>query len=528
MKQGMGADRGTGVANPKAETQQTPDQQMGHDHEHWRWVQSQLKREYGQAQFDRWLRPLQLSTISGGVARLSVPTDFMRDWVERNYLNRIRSLMATGPDPIADVCVDVVLDDGEELSASSRQNELHKIGASLNGVQYNQAGISPATHANARLGSAIKSYASGQRAAAAPTQDPGLQAHNQSMADGVEGLGGRLEPRYSFETFVVGKSNAFAHAAARRVSESQSVPFNPLFLHGGVGLGKTHLMNAIAWEYSRLYPERRVMYISAEKFMYQFIASVRYRDTMSFKQQFRSVDLLMLDDFQFIANKDSTQEEFFHTFNALIESQKQLIISADRSPTDLEGFQERIVSRLGWGLVADIHPTDYELRLGILQSKAEALSDLEIPMDILDFLARKITSNVRELEGALNRVVAYGQLVGRAITIDVVREVLADLLRANDRKINIDDIQKAVADHYNLRVSEMLSERRSRNIARPRQVAMYLAKKLTQRSLPEIGRKFSGRDHTTVIHAVKKIDDLRHSDATLDDDLTRLTRRLQG
>ena len=295
-----------------------------------------------------------------------------------------------------------------------------------------------------------------------------------------------------------------------------------------MGLGKTHLMHAIAWEFMKTFPERKVVYISAEKFMYQFIAAVRYRDTMAFKQQFRSVDLLMLDDFQFIANKESTQEEFFHTFNALIESQKQLVISADRSPTDLEGIQERIVSRLGWGLVADIHPTDYELRLGILQSKAEAVSDIEIPREVLDFLARKITSNVRELEGALNRVVAYGQLVGRTITLEVVREVLADLLRANDRKINIDEIQKAVADHYNLRLSEMLSERRARNIARPRQVAMYLAKQLTQRSLPEIGRKFNGRDHTTVIHAVRKIEDLRRSDSALDDDINHLLRRLQG
>lgn len=479
---------------------------------HWQWVQNQLRQEYGQAQFDRWLQPMRLAAVDGGVAHLGVPTDFIRDWVERNYLGRIRSLMAAGPDPIADVRLEVCPIAAEEARARSLSLAAH----------------STATHAivgpTNRTGSSDHSSSDGQAA----QSDLWPVPKTTGTPDGGDTLGGRLEPRYTFDSFVVGKSNVFAHAAARRVAESGTVPFNPLFLHGGVGLGKTHLMNAIAWEYSRLYPDRRVLYISAEKFMYQFIAAVRYRDTMSFKQQFRSVDLLMLDDFQFIANKDSTQEEFFHTFNALIESQKQLIISADRSPTDLQGFQERLVSRLGWGLVADIHPTDYELRLGILQSKAEAVADRTIPMDILDFLARKITSNVRELEGALTRVVAYAQLVGRPITVEVVREILADLLRANDRKINIDEIQKAVAEHYNLRLTDMLSERRSRNIARPRQVAMYLAKQLTQRSLPEIGRKFSGRDHTTVIHAVKRIEDLRRTDSTLDEDITCLMRRLQG
>lgn len=489
------------------------DEHKGEAH-HWQWVKDQLRREYGQAQFDRWLQPVRLGTVSGGVASLGVPTDFIRDWVERNYLGRIRSLMAAGPVPIADVRLEVCPLAAEEARTKSLSPAAH--------VNAAHSAVGPVPQSDVQgPGSSFRS-GEGARTDMWQTNVPA------GVSDGSDSLGGRLEPRYTFDSFVVGKSNAFAHAAARRVAESNTVPFNPLFLHGGVGLGKTHLMNAIAWEYSRLHPERRVLYISAEKFMYQFIASVRYRDTMSFKQQFRSVDLLMLDDFQFIANKDSTQEEFFHTFNALIESQKQLIISADRSPTDLQGFQERLVSRLGWGLVADIHPTDYELRLGILQSKAEAVTDLTIPMDILDFLARKITSNVRELEGALNRVVAYAQLVGRPVTVEVVREILADLLRANDRKINIDEIQKAVAEHYNLRLTEMLSERRSRNIARPRQVAMYLAKQLTQRSLPEIGRKFSGRDHTTVIHAVKRIEDLRRTDSTLDEDITRLMRRLQG
>jgi len=323
-------------------------------------------------------------------------------------------------------------------------------------------------------------------------------------------------------------ANELAYAAALRAAESDEVPFNPLFLHGGVGLGKTHLMHAIAHEVRQRHPKRKVMYLSAEKFMFEFISALRFKDTVAFKKQFRNVDLLMIDDVQFIANKNSTQEEFFHTFNALVDNRRQVIISADRSPTDLTGIEERIISRLGWGLVADVHPTDYELRFGILQSKAEQLGAVDIDDDVLEFLARRITSNVRELEGALNRVVAYSTLVGRPISLDMTRDVLQDLLRANDRKVTIDEIQRQVAEYYNLRLAELLSARRARNIARPRQVAMYLAKHHTSRSLPEIGRKFGGRDHTTVMHAVRKVDDLRLTDSILDEDLIRLSRLLAG
>ncbi|MCK5042085.1 MAG: chromosomal replication initiator protein DnaA, partial [Sphingomonadales bacterium] len=270
------------------------------------------------------------------------------------------------------------------------------------------------------------------------------------------------------------------------------------------------------------------MYMSAEKFMYEFISALRFKDSVAFKKQFRNVDLLMIDDVQFIANKNSTQEEFFHTFNALVDNRRQVVLSADRSPTDLTGIEERIISRLGWGLVADVHPTDYELRYGILQSKREQLSGPEISEEIIEFLAKRITSNVRELEGALNRVVAYADLVGRPVTLEMARDVLQDLLRANDRKVTIDEIQRQVAEYYNLRLAELLSARRARNIARPRQVAMYLSKQHTSRSLPEIGRKFGGRDHTTVMHAVRKVDDLRRTDSTLDEDIHRLSRLLAG
>ena len=294
-----------------------------------------------------------------------------------------------------------------------------------------------------------------------------------------------------------------------------------------MGLGKTHLMHAIAWQIRKKDPNRRVLYLSAEKFMYQFIRALRFKDTMAFKEQFRSVDVLMIDDVQFISGKDSTQEEFFHTFNALVDQNRQVVISADKSPSDLEGMEERLRSRLGWGLVADIHPTTYELRLGILQAKAESMN-VQINSKVLEFLAHKITSNVRELEGALNRIVAHAELVGRAITLESTQEVLHDLLRANDRRVTIDEIQKKVAEHYNIRLADMHSARRARAVARPRQVAMYLAKQLTARSLPEIGRKFGGRDHTTVMHAVKKVEELRTSDQSFAEDVELLRRMLEG
>jgi chromosomal replication initiator protein len=286
-------------------------------------------------------------------------------------------------------------------------------------------------------------------------------------------------------------------------------------------------MNAIAWHVRMQAPGCKVIYLSAEKFMYQFILALRFRSTMDFKDQFRSVDLLMIDDVQFISGKDSTQEEFFHTFNALVDQNRQIVISADKSPSDLAGLEERMRSRLGWGLVADIHPTTYELRLGILQSKAEQ-SGLRLPQKILEFLAHKIVSNVRELEGALNRIIAQMQLVGREITLEGAQDLLHDLLRANERRVTIDEIQRRVAEHFNMKMAEMTSSRRARAVARPRQVAMYLAKQLTSRSLPEIGRKFGGRDHTTVIHAVKKIEELIESDSALAEDVELLRRMLQS
>jgi len=345
--------------------------------------------------------------------------------------------------------------------------------------------------------------------------------------DAYDDWGGRLDPRLTFSNFVVGGPNNFAFAAAKRMAETESPVFNPLFLYGGVGLGKTHLMHAIGWEMRERFPKRRVVYLSAEVFMHRFIKALRHRNTTQFKEEFRSIDVLMIDDVQFIGGKDSTQEEFFHTFNALIDQNKKIIISADKSPMDLSGMEERLRSRLNWGMVADIHPTTFELRVGILQAKAEQ-QDLDLPQNVIEFLAHKITTNVRELEGALNRLSAYSTLINAPITIDSIYDVLGDVLRASTRQVSIAEIQREVAKHYNIRLDEMHSRRRSRNIVHPRQVAMYLAKNLTSNSYPEIGQYFGGRDHTTVMHAVGKIEKMLIEDQHISDDLKILKSLLNA
>jgi chromosomal replication initiator protein len=456
----------------------------------WARVKGRLKSEFGEATYGRWLKPLTLVAVSEGEVCLAAPTRFMRDWVATHYGERLRQIWAGERPGVR--AIEVVVEAGR-LPAQTDASA--------------QAAAVPAPAAPARPG------------AAEPDGVP-------DEVGKVE-FGAPLDPRFTFENFVVGKPNELAYAAARRVAEADVVPFNPLFLYGGVGLGKTHLMHAIAWAIRQRNPKRRIIYLSAEKFMFQFIRALRHKDTMAFKQQFRSVDVLMVDDVQFISGKDLTQEEFFHTFNALVDQNRQIIISADKSPSDLDGLEERMRSRLGWGLVADIHPTSYELRLGILQSKAEHMK-AEIPIKVMEFLAHKITSNIRELEGALNRIVAHATLVGRPITLETTQEVLSDLLRANDRRVTIDEIQKKVAEHYNIRVADMHSARRARAVARPRQVAMYLAKQLTARSLPEIGRKFGGRDHTTVMHAVRKVEELCGCDQGFSEDVELLRRMLES
>ncbi|AWD21960.1 chromosomal replication initiator protein DnaA [Fuscovulum blasticum] len=449
--------------------------------ETWGQIREGLINRVGKNNYVTWIEPLKLSHMKNGVARFEVPTTFFGDWVQRNFADHIRSHLMTA-------------------------------GATIDRIEF-----------------AVGALTAGPRPAPRPEA---AKATRVRAASEDELPGAPLDARFTFDSFVVGKPNELAHAAARRVAEGDTVTFNPLFLYGGVGLGKTHLMHAIAHELQARRPDLRVLYLSAEQFMYRFIQALRDKQVMDFKSLFRSVDVLMVDDVQFIAGKDSTQEEFFHTFNALVDQNKQIVISADRAPGEIKDLEERIRSRLQCGLVVDLHPTDYELRLGILQQKAdfyrEQYRGLVIADGVLEFLAHRITTNVRVLEGALTRLFAFASLVGREITLDLAQDCLADILRASDRKLTIEEIQRKVAEHYNVRLSDMIGPKRMRTIARPRQVAMYLAKQLTSRSLPEIGRRFGGRDHTTIMHGVRKIEELMAIDSQLADDLQLLKRLLQG
>jgi chromosomal replication initiator protein len=468
---------------------------LDHDvEEQWKRVRGRLRAELGEAAFKTWLRPLSLDGVAGSEVVMRVPSGNMREWVMSRCGARLRDLWLGENESITGISIQV----GAPRKAPAR-----------------------------RTMSAERAQATSSSLQASDIASGNVTATVTHIEE-VDAFQANLDPRFTFDDFVVGKPNEFAHAAARRVAEAEHVTFNPLFLYGGVGLGKTHLMHAIAWHIRKTTPERRVLYMSAEKFMYKFIRALRFKTTVDFKEQFRAVDVLMIDDIQFIAGKDSTQEEFFHTFNALVDQNRQVVISGDRSPSDLDGMEERLRSRLGWGLVADIHPTDYELRLGILEAKTGQFPDVEVPQRVMEFLAHKITSNVRELEGAFNRLVAHAQLVHRPVTLENTHEVLRDLLRAQDRRVTIEEIQKKVAEHFNIRMADMVSSRKQRAIARPRQIAMYLSKRLTSRSLPEIGRKFGGRDHTTVMHAVRKVEELMSQDPAFAEDVELLERMLES
>tara|TARA_B100001123_G_scaffold437313_1_gene569235 strand:- start:45 stop:1415 length:1371 start_codon:yes stop_codon:yes gene_type:complete len=449
---------------------------LGSDEVIWSSLKLQLRKIYGEPEYSNWIKLLTFSKVSKETVIFYAPTKFMCDWILSHYGKKILSLWRDKNKSIKDIAVHVYTDEKQNKKQDTNKETKKSTTSS-------------------------KSY--------------GKEGENN------------LDPRFTFKDFVVGKSNELAFSACRRVADAEDVPFNPLFLYGGVGLGKTHLMHAIAWQKRKINPNLKILYLSAEKFMYQFIKALRFKNTVAFKEQFRSVDLLLIDDVQFIIGKESTQEEFFHTFNALADQNRQMVISADKSPSDLDGLEERLRSRLGWGLVADIHPTTYELRLSIIESKVEKYN-INLSKDVIEFLAHKITSSVRELEGALTRLAAHVTLVGRSVNLEIAEDLLQDLLRASDRRTTIDQIQKKVAEHFNVKISDMHSARRSRTVARPRQIAMFLSKNLTTRSLPEIGRKFGGRDHTTVIHAIKKIQELIKNDSNLSEDIEILTRSLQS
>lgn len=449
--------------------------------EEWGQLKSELLGSVGTNNYKNWIEPLELSDIADGIAVFHVPTNFMGNYVSQNFGERIL-------------------------------HQVSQVSPDVRRVQFRVPAGAPRKPA--------------------PTAPKAKSAGIQRAKDDFPIPAAPLDERFTFDSFVVGKPNELAHAAAKRVAEGGPVTFNPLFLYGGVGLGKTHLMHAIAWELQANRPELNVVYLSAEQFMYRFVQALRDSKMMDFKQMFRSVDVLMVDDVQFIAGKESTQEEFFHTFNALVDQNKQIIISADRAPVDIKNLEERIRSRLQCGLVVDLHPTDYELRLGILQSKVERhraqYPELDMADGVLEFLAHRISTNVRVLEGALTRLFAFASLVKQEVTLELAQDCLADVLRASERKISIEEIQRQVAEHYNIRLAEMIGPKRLRSFARPRQVAMYLCKQMTSRSLPEIGRRFGGRDHTTVMHGVKRIEELRIQDAQIAEDLEILRRTLES
>jgi len=448
---------------------------------------------------------MSLVGLDGDEVTVRLPTRFLRDWVRSHYGERLNALWHAENWRVRRVDI--------------------RVGATTGAAE----GLAESLETRVERG--IASPAEAPVAAFAQKEPAQVRAFAEEKAEPRSDAASPLDTRFTFESFVVGKPNEFAYACARRVAEKPASPgFNPLFLYGGVGLGKTHLMHAIAWELSAGAEHRMPVsfaYMSAEKFMYRFISALRSQSTMEFKEELRGVDVLMIDDLQFLIGKEATQEEFFHTFNALVDAGKQIVVSADKSPSDLSGLEERVRTRLGSGMVADLHATTFELRISILETKA-ARFDATVPHKVFEFLAHKITSNIRELEGALNRLVAHANLFGRAITLESTQELLHDVLKAHDRRVTIEEIQKRVSEHWNIRLTDMSSPRRARAVARPRQVAMYLAKQLTSRSLPEIGRRFGNRDHTTVMHAVQRVTELMERDAAFAEDVELLRRMLES
>jgi chromosomal replication initiator protein len=442
----------------------------------WNRCLRQLEAEVPEQLFNVWVRPLQ-AVESDGVLKLLAPNRFVVDWIRQNLYQRIGEMVQ------ADVnggAPQVVVEVGTRPVAAA---EL------------------PAT----------------------PLPSPG--ARPQRAAPLVSG--GRVNPDFTFDTFVEGKSNQLAKAAARQVADNPGRAYNPLFIYGGVGLGKTHLMHAVANAMKARRPEARVAYVHSERFVGDMVRALQHNTIADFKQAYRTLDALLIDDIQFFAGKERSQEEFFHTFNALLEGQQQVILTCDRYPKEVNGLEERLKSRFGWGLTVSIEPPELETCVAILMSKAHG-AQVNLPEEVAFFIAKRIRSNVRELEGALRRVAANAQFTGKAITVDFAKDALRDLLALQEKLVTVENIQKTVAEYYKIRVADLLSKRRSRSIARPRQVAMALAKELTSHSLPEIGDAFGGRDHTTVMHACKRVKELRESERRLAEDFSNLLRTLTG
>jgi chromosomal replication initiator protein len=433
-----------------------------------------LQAELPEQQFNTWIRPLQ-AVDDGTVLRLLAPNRFVIDWLQQHYMERILQLVDDG-----NANTEVVVEVGSRAAAPA----------------------------------AVNSSASRPQA---------MPIRSSSQTPVVS----RLNPIFTFENFVEGKSNQLARAAASQVGENPGKSYNPLFIYGGVGLGKTHLMHAVGNAMLKTNPDARVSYVHSERFVGDMVKGLQHNTISEFKRSYRSLDALLIDDIQFFAGKERSQEEFFHTFNALLEGQRQIILTCDRYPKEVNGLEERLKSRFGWGLTVAIEPPELETSVAILISKAQA-EGVELPDEVAFFIAQRIRSNVRELEGALRRVIANYRFTGRAINLDFAKEALRDLLALQERLVSIENIQKTVADYFKIRVGDLLSKKRSRSIARPRQFAMALAKELTNHSLPEIGDAFGGRDHTTVLHGCRRIVSLRETDKRIDDDYLNLLRTLTG
>jgi chromosomal replication initiator protein len=444
-----------------------------------------LESELPMQQFNTWVRPLQ-AIERDGVLRLLAPNRYVIEWLGENSLPRIRELVLAFAEGAAP---DLILDVGT------------------------RAGVVPAVSANS----------AGMNGSA----DTAGSENSRTRRLTPIVLGGRINPDFTFDTFVEGKSNQLAKAAAIQVAGNPGRAYNPLFIYGGVGLGKTHLMHAVANKLKERNSEARLAYVHSERFVGDMVKALQHNTINEFKTAYRTLDALMIDDIQFFAGKERSQEEFFHTFNALLESQQQVILTCDRYPKEVDGLEERLKSRFGWGLTVAIEPPELETCVAILMSKA-AMSHVDLPEEVAFFVAKRIRSNVRELEGALRRVVATSHFTGRPITLEFAKEALRDLLALQEKLVTVENIQKTVAEYYKIRIADLLSKRRSRSIARPRQVAMALAKELTNHSLPEIGDAFGGRDHTTVLHACRRVKELRETERRIGEDYLNLLRTLAG
>ncbi len=453
----------------------------------WARILDALEKKINRHSYDTWLKPTRYSHASNKVLFVRIPTAEFRH--------------------VGDKYADLI------------QEALDNLGLGYEDVKFVTAEDDPSNTPIRHNGGLSTHSPSG---AAGPQAAPGLHAA-QGRFDWDSAA--QLNPRYTFDAFVIGSGNQFAHAACQAVAERPSKAYNPLFLYGGTGMGKTHLMQAIGHEIKRRTPQAAICYLSSEKFTNEMINSLRYEKMISFRDKFRNVDVLLIDDIQFLAQKERTQEEFFHTFNALHESLKQIVIASDRPPKELAEFEDRLRSRFEWGLIADIQPPDLETKVAILQKKAEQ-ERVTLPTDVALFIASNIRSNVRELEGALIRLVAHSSLIGAEITLPYTQQVLKNFIDSQARKVTIESIQKAVAEQFGLRLVEIKAKNNSRSIVYPRQIAMYLAKHLTEASLPEIGRQFGGKHHTTVLHSVDKIEELRKSDKDLNRLLNKLTEQL--